>query len=278
MTSFAKAPQSPSPAERPPLDLSDAGEWEYAGTGILAVGARDVTLAEAANPRIIARAVGEPEAVLISLKEIEADERLAWVVNRGTRLSGEEEPLYKVAWETWQEYAAQPVGARLPEWDAVGLDRSMALAEREYRFAKQALDEAGILRQRLVVLAARLGRSRRVVGETLGLSAARIQQLSESPPAGIIADVEDFVDAATRIAILIGLDPCPRDELPHPRDLGGDELDEIIDSMIATGLLEEVTAGLKLTGDGRSLLKPKDTMRKPVKSDRDRERAGDATR
>lgn len=279
MKSFAKAPSSLSPlSERPQLALHDSGEWRYAGTPIAAVGARDVTLAEAAHPRIVSRSGDEPEAVLLSLTEIEADERLLWAVKKGTRLNGEDDPLYKIPWAVWQEYAAEPVDAYLPEWDGAGLDRSLALAEREYRFAKQAMDDAGVRRQYLVILASRLGRSRRIVGETLGLSPARIQQLSEAPPDEVVAGVEEFLGSAIRVAALLGSGACPREELPRPRDLGGDEFEEIITSMIAVGLVEKTAEGLRLTEDGCILLGKMGAKRKPVKSDSDRERAGDATR
>lgn len=242
------------------------------------VGARDVTLAEVANPRIIARAGEEPEAVLLSLSEIEADTRLLWAVEEGKRMNGDKEPEYKVPFAIWQEHAGQPVGAWLPEWDGSGLNRSLALAERDYRFAKQALDDAGVLRQYLIVLAGRLGRSRRVVGETLGLSAARVQQLSEAPSEELLAAVEEFMDSATRVAVLLGSDTCPRDALPRPKTSGGDELEETVASMITVGLAEEVAGnGVRLTEDGIALTKTKEMKRKPVKSDQERERVGSAT-
>lgn len=277
MKPFINSPLVPA-SERPSVALDDSAGWRYDGTEIPVVGARDVTLAEAANPRIIARADDEPEAVLLSLSEIEADTRLLWAVKEGRRLDGDEEPEYKVPFAIWQEHAGQPVGAWFPEWDGSGLDRSLALAERDYRFAKHALEDAGVLRQYLIVLAARLGRSRRVVGETLGLSAARVQQLSEAPSDEMLADVEELVGSATQVAVLLGSGACPRDELPRPRALGGDELEEIIASMISVGLAEEVEEdGLRLTEDGLALLETKGVKRKPVKGDQDRERAGSAT-
>jgi hypothetical protein len=264
--------------ERPNI-VSDASVgWKYAGTEIPVVGARDVTLAEATNPRIVARAGDEPESVLLSLSEIEADPRLLWAVKEGKRLNGGEEPEYKVPYAVWQEHGGQPVEAWLPEWDGSGLDRSLALAERQYRFAKQAAEDAGVLRQRVVVLAACLGRSRRVVSDTLGLSTARVQQLSESPSDELLADVEEFVVTVTRIAALLGPGVNPREELSAPDGLGGDEFDEIVDSMVSVGLAEEVAdRGLRLTEDGLALLKKQGTKRKPVKSDKDRERANSAT-
>jgi hypothetical protein len=277
MKSFAKSPLVPL-TERPLVALDESGAWKYAETDIPVVGARDVTLGDAIHPLVIARSGEEPEAVLLSLTEVESDDRLHWVFKAGTRLNGDDEPFYKVDWPTWNEHAASPVDAWLPEWDGSGLDRSLALAERRWRFAKQALDDAGVLRQYLVVLAARLGRSRRVVGETLSLSPARIQQLNEAPAAEVLADIDEFLASATRVATVMGLDVYSRDELPRPRDFGIDELEEIVDSMVAVGLMEETPEGFELTGDGRALLETKDVKRKPVDGDRDRERAGNATR
>lgn len=137
MKTFANTPLVQA-SERPSIASDDSAGWKYEGTEIPVVGARDVTLAEVANPRIIARAGAEPEAVLLSLSEIEADTRLLWAVKEGKRLNGDEEPEYKVPFAIWQEHSGQPVGAWLPEWDGSGLDRSLALAEREYRFAKQS--------------------------------------------------------------------------------------------------------------------------------------------
>lgn len=269
---------SPQSSSQPRVVRDDSGQLRYEGTSIPAVGARDVTLAEAADPRVVARSDGEPEAVLLSLTEIESDQKLLWALPAGTRLDGDEEPLYKIPWEVWQEHASEPVGAWLPECDATGLDRALAIREREYRFAKQALDDMGVARQYLVLLASRLGRSRRVVGEALDLSPARVQQLSESAPRPIVADIEKFVGDARRIARAIGTGVCPRDKLPRPLDIGVDELEETLVSMIATGLLEESGAGLELTEDGRALMKPKEAKRRAARSDRDRERVGDATK
>lgn len=277
MVSFAKSPLNP-PTERPLLVLDDSDSWLYADTPIPAVGARDVTLAEATKPEQLAREGEEPTAVVLSLTEIESDKRLHWAFEAGTRLNGDKEPLYKIDWAVWQEHADEPVGAWLPEWDGRGMDRSLALAERQWRFAKQALDDAGVLRQYLVVLAARLGRSRRLVAEILGLSPARIQQLSETAPAEVVAEVEDFVRTASRVADQLGRETRPRTDLPRPNGLGGDEFEEVLDSMIAVGLIEEAPKGLRLTKDGRTLLAEKDQKRKPVMTNQDRERTGSATK
>jgi hypothetical protein len=278
MKPFADNPLVPA-EERPQVARGQSTDWTYAETEIPVVGAREITLAEVAKPRIVARAGEKPEAVLLSLSEIEADPRLLWAVEQGKRLNGDDEPEYKVPYAIWEEHAAQAVGVWLPEWDGDGVDRSLALTERRYRFAKQALEEAAVLRQYLVVLAARLGRSRRAVGETLGLSAARVQQLSETPSDGMVAAVEEFIGSATLIAGLVGSDACLRDELPRPRTLGSDEFEETIDSMISVGLAEEVGKdGLKLTEDGLALLKTKGTKHRATYGGQDRERARNAAK
>jgi hypothetical protein len=277
MVSFAKSPLQPL-AERPLVVMGESDAWLYADTEIPAVGARDITLDEAIKPDCLGRPGEEPKAVLLSLTEMESDKRLHWAFEVGTRLNGDEEPLYKVDWAAWQEHAGKPVGAWLPEWDGQGVDRPLALAERQWRFVKQALDDAGVLRQYLIVLATRLGRSRRLVGETLGLSTARIQQLHETAPPEVVADVEDFVRTASRVAEQLGGESWPRAELPRPDGLGSDEFEEVVASMIAVGLIEEATKGLRLTNDGWTLIAEKDQKSKPVMTDRDRERAGNATR
>jgi hypothetical protein len=254
MTSFPKAPSS-SPVERPAVVRDETGVWAYGDTGIPAVGAREITLAQRTKPRRISRADAEPEAILLSISEIERDGRLNFALQEGARVEIRDEELhYRVPWNIWQEYAAEPVDVWLPENESAGLDQKLALAEREHRFAKQALEEAGLFRHYLVILAARLGRSRRVVSETLGLSPARIQQLNEVPPPEVVAGVTEFLATAVRIAALIGDEAVPRDEFRPPPDLGSDEFDEALDSMIDVGLLDDSQQGMCLTEDGKALL------------------------
>jgi hypothetical protein len=241
------------PATRPLLVRDEAGTWRYAGGGIVAVGARDVTLGDTVAPLVVARPGSEPEAVLLPLSAIVADHRLNWALQEGTRLEGDHEPLFKVSWSVWQEHAAEPVDAWLPEYDASGVDRCLAVAERRVRFAKQALEAAGRDRTWMVVLATHLGRSRRDVGETLGLSTGRVQQLNEDPPSAIAEEVERFVRDAAVVVRLIGDRPCPRDDLPLPRESGRDQLEEVVASMVVLGLLEEGPDGLTVTDDGRTL-------------------------
>lgn len=282
MLTFPNPLSSSMDSARPAVELDDAGAWEYKGTGIAAVGACDITLGETIDPLVIGRSGREPEAVLLSLSAIIDDQRLNWVLQAGTKLEGDEEPMFKVPWSVWQEHAAQPVDAWLPEYDAGGISRALALAEREFRFAKQKLDAAGLVRHRLVVVASHLGHSRRKVGETIGLSTGRVQQLNEDPPDGLAEEVDEFVRAAALVAGLIGESPCPREDIPRPRQFGSDQLDQLVDSMLALGLLENVAGRLRLTDDGRALIDiPLDVGAKDKeqkKTNATHQRASDATR
>jgi hypothetical protein len=278
MLTFPNNFASLADADQPSLVL-EAGTWQYDGTSIPAVGARDISLGEVVDPLWIGRSGREPEAVLLPLSVIIEDERLNWVLQAGTKLDGDAEPMFKVSWPVWQEHAAQPVDAWLPERDAAGIARALALAEREFRFAKQKLDTVGLIRYRLVVLASRLGHSRRKVAETLGLSTGRVQQLNEDPPDELVKEVDEFVRAAVLVAGLIGESPCPREDIPRPRKFGSDQLDELIDSMLTLGLLEERADGLGLTNDGRALMDmplSDGAKRKEEETNVDRERASDA--
>jgi hypothetical protein len=242
-----------SSVDNPVVVRDEAGVWRYDGTEIAAVGARDVTLAEVVNPRALARAGEEPDAIILSLSEIIADARLNWILQEGTKLDGGDEPLFLLSLELWQERSALPVKAWLPETDASGVDRCLAIAERNWRFARKALDDAGLDRTRLVLLASRMGRSRRDVSETLGLSSGRVQQLNDDPPLELAAEVDRFLRDASDVAV--SLEARERSS-SHPvtrRGLGADRSDEVVADMISLGLLEEMPDGLRVTEAGRSL-------------------------
>lgn len=234
--------------------LSENG-WEYAESGIAAVGARDITLAEAANPLLVGRPGEEPEGVILGLSEIIAEPRLNWVLQNSTQLKGGKEDRFEVRWAIWQEHAGEPIAAWLPEYDAVGLDRPLAAIERDFRFAKQKLEAIGLTRQKLVVLATRLGHSRREVGQTLGLSTARVQQLNEDPPQEVVEDVEELVRTAALVGDRLGDEPCPRESVPPVRGIGADEQDELVGLMLAVGLLEEADGEVRLSKDGSALVR-----------------------
>lgn len=265
-------------AERPPVELNERGEPEYGNSGVAAVGARNLTLGEAVDPLHVCRpGQSEPVAVQVSLSAVADHPPLEPVLHAGIVIEAEPEPLVQIPWPVWQEYAEQPVGLWLPERDAVGVDRALAIAVREFRFAKHETEARGFARNCLVVLGIKLGRSRRHVAELADLSVGRVQQLNDEPP----PEVTEFVRTATLVTGLLGEKPCPREDVPRPRDLDAEELDRVLDSMIAVGLLEQGADGLRLTEDGRALRefseRPRRT-RKEKKRSGGGERAGDANR
>jgi hypothetical protein len=260
--------------------LDQAGIWRYGNSGIAAVGAKTRTLGDVVVPRVVVRGGEPPDGVLLTLSDIVADGRLNWAIQEGTRLDGGEEPQFFVNWPRWQEHAAEPVGAWLPERDAEGIDRCLAMIERRWRFAKKALDDIGRDRMWVILLASRVGKSRREVGETLGLSAGRVQQLNEHPPAELLDELDRFTEDATRIVAALGPNACPREDLPTPRGLGSDRFDEVVAEMIVLGLLDSAGHAVQVTNDGHALAttglgRPglSRTNRKPGRSG---ERVGDA--
>jgi len=277
MASYLNIFVEPPNSDRPAVGMNRGGVWEYEGTEIPAVGARDLTLGERLNPLLVTRPDQEPVAVLLPVAEVENDPRLGWAWQAGKELEGEEGPFLQVPYSLWQEHAEEIVGAWLPERDAKGLDRRLAVAERELRFAQQALDAARLVRNCLVVFATHLGRSRREVGECLGLSLGRVQQLNENPPSEVIEAVDEMVEAAGLVAKNIGARPCPREDIPRPRAMSSEEHDQLIEIMLLLGLLEEGSDGLRLTADGASLSE-RPVARTARKGNRDRERTGDATK
>jgi hypothetical protein len=254
MLAFLNIFVEPPEADPPPVSPNRRGGWEYEGTEIPAVGAKDLTLGEKLNPLRIGRPGQEPIAVLLPASEVDGNPGLEWARQAGTELEAAEGPLIRVPFPVWQEHAEELVGAWLPERDAKGIDRSLAVAEREFRFAQQALEGTRMVRNCLVVLATQLGRSRREVGESLGLSLGRVQQLNEDPSHAVLEVVEELLEAATLVAKNVGPHPCPREDVPKPRALSHQQLDQVIRAMLVVGLLEESADGLQLTSDGLALI------------------------
>lgn len=272
MSSFSETFFDVPKAERPPVELNERGEPEYGDSGIAAVGARSLTLGEAVDPLLVCRpGQDEPVAVQVPLLIVADHPQLQPVLSSGTVIEAEPEPLVQISWPVWQEHAEQAVGLWLPERDAVGVDRALAIAERELRFAKYEAEARSFARNCLVILGTELGRSRRHVADLADLSVARVQQLNDDPP----REVTEFVRTSTLVAGLLGKEPCPRDDVPRPRDVGAEELDRVLDSMIAVGLLEQVADGLLLTEDGLAL---RGVGGRPRKARRERKRSGDGER
>lgn len=230
------------------VDRGDDGIWRYAGTSIPAVGAQDRTLADVLRVRELRVPGSSPEAVVLSLSELVADSRLNWVLQKGTRLRGGDEDLFLVPWPTWEEHAATPVDAWLPERDADGFSRQLALAERDVRFRREALDASTTRRSQLVLLGTKLGMTRRQIAGVLGLSPGRVQQLYEEADNNQAAVVERTIDDARLLLKHAGDELCPS-TMEIPPGWTGEKLDDVLAQLIDAGLLETLDEGdtLRLT-------------------------------
>jgi DNA-directed RNA polymerase specialized sigma24 family protein len=234
------------------VDLGPDGVWRYSGTSIAAVGAQERTLADVLRVREVGVAGSPPEAVLFALSEIVANHRLNWVLQAGTRLRGGEEDLFSVPWPVWQERAAEPVDVWLPERDAQGLDRRLAITERELRFLREASDAATARRSQLVLLGTELGMTRRQIAEVLGLSAGRVQQLHEEVDDQHAAEVQRTISDA-RLLLKHVNDGLHPDRLDIPSGWTREKLDDVLGHLVDFGLLEVIEAGdeLRVTETGK---------------------------
>lgn len=276
MSSFSKALSQVPITERPPVEINERRELEYAGSGIAVVAARQLTLGEALRPLQVLRAgESEPVAAQVPLSVLTEHPQLEPLLSRGTVIEDEPEPLVQIPWPLWQEHAEQAVEFWLPERDAHGVDRALALRVREMRFSQRETETHSFLRNCLVYVEIKLGRSRRDIAELADMSPTRVHQLGDDPP----YEVREFVRIAALVAGLLGKKPCPRKQVPQPRDVDAAELGDVVDSMLAIGLLDEGPEGLRLTDDGLALGgfgAPSGRSRRGRKQRADGERAGDA--
>jgi hypothetical protein len=223
------------------------GTWNYRETDIPVVAAEDVTLNEQIAVRQVARLDRTPEAVLVSAREIVENDALAWVRSRGRRLRSDDgDELFEVPWAVWQEHAATPVGVRAPERDASGLAQLVAIEERELRFARREAELRAERRARYVAIMASIGMTRREIGQCIGLSTGRVQQVVEDLPASVRAEVDELLRDALRVLRQVGPRSIPRDEveLPASRD------EALLDELVAYGLLEQDGGVLHLAEAG----------------------------
>jgi hypothetical protein len=218
-------------------ERGEDGVWRYRGTDAVVPGAEDVLLGEVTKARLVVRPGEEPEAVLVSLTEIQHDRRLAWVLELGTRLSGGEDELFAVSWPTWQEHVGQPVDVRVPERDAEGIDRAIARRERAVRLQRHQLERATEGRQVIVGVAAGLGVTRRHVADLIGVSTGRIQQLIDDAPRRVQLEVERILRDAPTILKLVENEPRHREQVSVPKDWSAGQVSEMLDQLVDLGLL-----------------------------------------
>jgi hypothetical protein len=256
------SPGSIEAAERPNalaadvlVDRGEDGIWRYSGTTVAAVGAQDRTLADVVQVRQLGTPGERPEAVMLSLPEIIADPRLNWVLQAGTRLRGGDEDLFSVPWAVWEERAAEPVDVWLPERDAEGLGRRLAIAEREVRFIREALEASTARRSQLTVLATKLGMTRRQISEMLGLSVGRVQQLHEEATREQDAFVQQTIHDA-RLLLAHAEDSLQPATIGMPSGWSQEKLEDVVAQLIDVGLLEDTedeSGAVRITAAGRSL-------------------------
>ncbi|HEY2142269.1 MAG TPA: hypothetical protein VGG98_09445 [Solirubrobacteraceae bacterium] len=178
------------------------------------------------------------------MTEIMEDRRLAWVLEKGTRLSGGDDELFSVAWPTWQEHVGEPVDVHAPERDAEGLDRVIAMRERDVRLRRHELKRATEARQVIVGVASGLGVTRRHIAELIGVSTGRIQQLIDDAPRRVQLEVERILRDGPAILKLVHAEPIERDEIEPPKDWDRAQVSEMLDRLVSLGLLTaDKTAG-----------------------------------
>src|SRR5581483_903611 len=234
-----------------PVEQDESGQFVYVGSPVQAVGAKPRTLTEAVTPRLLVRD-DQPESVLISLSEIQADSRLNWVLQSSKRLHGDDDEFFVVPWEVWQERAAEAVDAWLPERDGDPLARRLALAERAMRMCRYETELAGRFRVQMIVAATQLGMNRRQIGEVLGLSPARVQQLYDDAQPEEVAAVKRAL-AGARVLLEAMPDQVTVGKLSRPEGWGADEFDEVLAACENFGLLERDAESLQVTDLGRAL-------------------------
>jgi hypothetical protein len=159
--------------------LRDAnGVWRYAESGIPVPGARDVTLTERFQPKLIINSEQEIERVVVSAGAIATvPELLGWCLTEGTPVKAGDELLeVLVPYELWQKRDRIPGELIVPEYHGSEAQQQVAAAEREYReverqFEKAADYRAEVLRRHYDEM------TRQEARAITGLSVGRIQQL-----------------------------------------------------------------------------------------------------
>lgn len=239
--------------DAPDYERREDGIWCYRGTDVPVPGATDVTFGDLVAAREVRRPGRDPESVLLSLSELIAEERLNWVLQSGVRLEGADEDLFLVPWPVWRERASEPVDAYAPERDDRGVGHQLAVAERDLRLLRREIELATNRRARAVAIASELGLTRRQIGELLGISPARVQQLLDDAPAALRLDVGRFIEEARAVIGRLSTGGVARGGLSMP---GWSDVDlgQTIDELIAWELVVEDPAGTLKIGKRAAVL------------------------
>lgn len=157
------------------------GVWRFAETGIPVPGARDVTLTERFDPKLIVRSDGEVERVVVSGASIEVGgDLLDWCLEEGSLvLDGDRLIEVLVPYPEWQKRDRIPGELIVPELHGTEPERELAEAERQFREAERGMEEAAAGRAEVLRRYAD-EMTRQEARAITGLSVGRIQQLIRS--------------------------------------------------------------------------------------------------
>lgn len=168
------------------------GTWRDADTWVKVPGARDLTLIERFDPKLIISKSGGVERVVVSGSDIaEHPEELGWCLKEGVRVEGPGDSFeVLVPIEKWEERERIPSAMVAPEFGDDPAERELAEVEREYREADQVL--SGVTARRTEVLRNRAEEiTRQRASEITGLSIGRIHQLiRDDAEAGDVDDLD----------------------------------------------------------------------------------------
>lgn len=157
------------------------GVWRYAKTWIPVPGARDVTLTERFDPKLIVSADGDIERVVVDGASIKAHpELLEWCVIDGTPIREDDEIVEAlVPYELWLKHDRISSEPFSPEHEGTEPERALAAAERRYREAEQQFELTSAERAEVLHRYSE-DMTRQQAREITGLSIGRIQQLIRS--------------------------------------------------------------------------------------------------
>lgn len=229
------------------------GKWRYADTWILVPGARDLTLTEKFQPKMIVNAQGETERVVVSGESIrKASDLLGWCVDAGTAMRGPDGKVDEVfvPYSVWKDRDRVPNALVAPEHSEAEPRRAVAEVERKYREADQALKE--VAEERADVLRRYAGQmTREEAHDITNLSVGRIQQLIRREK---LTELEFGV-----LEILQAEDGCSSEQARellqrrYPR-AGIAAIDAAMQELLNRRLIKATGKAIRLTREGREAM------------------------